>query len=141
MVNTPALIVAVYLLVTTRLAGIRTAPAKYDEQIALALEILKDVAGKDSEHGGAEKADVDKCMREVRDQRWTQMDWFYNITAGSGLGVDEGLEEDVDTIPIEEEAESEQQLPGKRKLNRPDSVDQEYLQVGLGTMVRLRFQA
>ncbi len=141
-VKIPALIVAVYILVTTRLAGTETVPDEYRNRRALALDIVKDAARKDEadmEVGNVDNADIDNCMREVKDQKWTQMDWFGNITPGSGVGLDEGAEDDEDGSD-DEEADERVLLPvARRTTGQRDSLEQDYLQAGLGTMVRDSF--
>lgn len=93
-------------------------------------------AGEDAERTEIGVADVDHCMREVKNQHWTEMDWFENIPAGAGIGGDERTEEAVEDDPDDEEAEEGHVLPVKRtEVNRIDSSGQDYLQAGLGTMV------
>ena len=136
-VKIPALIVAVYILVTTRLAGTETVPDEYRNRSALALEIVKDFRAADMEVGNA---DIDNCMREVMDQKWTQMDWFQNITPGTGVGLDEGAEDDDEDGSDDDEADEGVLLPvARRTIGQRDSLEQDYLQAGLGTMVRDSF--
>lgn len=139
-VQIPALIVAVYILVTTRLAGTETAPEQYQNRKTLALEIVKDAVGKDFAQVEVGNADIDNCMREFKDRKWTQMDWFGNIAPGAGVGLDGESEDDADDASDHDEADEGGLLPMTRgSVDRRDSLDQGYLQVGLGTMVRTFF--
>ena len=131
----PALVIAIYLIVRTRLIGLPTRPEEYNQQLDLALEISKEAAAEDEERANVARADIDKCMRDVRDQQWTQMDWFENIPVGIGvgLGADEGLRENQLS---ESEAEEQQQLlPLRSSVGRLEPLERDYLQAGLGTMV------
>lgn len=133
-IQTPALIVALYLLVTTRLTGVQRKPAEYSWQQNRAMDILKELVGEEVEHKDVEEADVKRCMAEIRDQQWTQMDWFANIPVGAGVG-DSG-EEAADRASGDDKADDRQVLPMKRKkFDRSDLIHKEYLQAGLGTMV------
>lgn len=134
-VKIPALIIIVFLLVTTRLAGVATPPTEYLRRKDLALAILKEEATEAEE---TQNVDVDACMREVKDQHWLEMDWFENIQVGAGVGIDDG-EEDEDSASDDEEAGEGQFLPGiKRGSWNPDLSDGDYLQAGLGTMMQDR---
>ena len=135
-VQIPALIVAVYILVTTRLAGTETVPYEYQTRRTLALEIVKNAAGKDDAVMEVGNADIDDCMREVKHQKWTQMDWFGNITTGGGVDLDEGAKDDAEDGSDDEEADEGSLLPVTRRSMGRDSLEQHYLQAGLGTMVR-----
>lgn len=134
--NVSALIVAVYLFVRTRLAGVKTPSAEYQRQKTLALDILKKFAGKDAKQEELEVADVDECARKFGEHRWTEMDWFENIPIGIGLGVVEGSENVADDASGDEEFGGEQLIPVLRSTSRlSHTADHEYLQPGLGTMV------
>ena len=137
-VKIPALIVAVYILVTTRLAGTGTAPEEYQNRSTQALEVVKDAARKDEASIEVGIIDVDNCMREIKDQKWTQMDWFRNITTGAGVGLDEGAEDDAEDRSENDEGDEGDILPVTRRIvGNQDSLERDYLQAGLGTMVRL----
>ena len=136
-VNIQALIVAVYILVTTRLGGTETAPDEYQNRRNFALEIVKEAGRKGEADVEVSSADIDNCMREVKDQKWTHMDWFSNITPGAGVGLDKRVEDDVDGGPDDDEADEGGLLPGTRRtIGNRDSLEQDYLQAGLGTMVK-----
>lgn len=136
-VNLQALIVAVYILVTTRLGGTETAPDEYQNRRNLALEIVKEAGRKGEADVEVSSADIDNCMREVKDQKWTHMDWFANITPGAGVGLDKRAEDDVEGEPDDDEADEGGLLPVTRRIiDSRDSLEQDYLQAGLGTMVK-----
>lgn len=140
-IKTPALIIAVYVFATTRLSGIPFSSGKFPQLRSQALKIVTTSAGEDAERGDVDDADVDHCMREVKNQQWTEMDWFENIPAGVGVGTDEGIEEPVDDGLDDEETEEGHLLPVKRRDNdRSGAAHQDYLQAGLGTMVRPSFK-
>jgi len=132
----PALIVALYLLITTRLAGVEKKPAEYSTQRTYVLNTLNELVESEVAPQDAEEADIDDCMAKIRDRQWTKMDWFANIPVGTGIGGSE--EEAVDDASSDEDANAVQLLPVKRrKLDTRESADQTYLQAGLGTMVSL----
>lgn len=136
-IKTPALIVAVYFLVTTRLAGTETVPVEYRNRRTLALDVVNDAAGKDEAYVEVGNADIDNCMREFKDHRWTQMDWFGNIVPGAGLGLDEAEEDHAKDGSDDDEADDGGLLTvARRMIGKQDSLEEDYLQAGLGTMVK-----
>ena len=136
-IKVQALIVAIYILVTTRLAGTETAPDEYQHRRDRALEIVKDSSRTDEADVEVSGADIDNLMRALKDQKWTHMDWFENITPGAGVGLDKRVEDDVPDGSDDDEADEGSLLPVTRKvLGTRDSLEQDYLQVGLGTMVK-----
>lgn len=132
-VKISALIIAVYFIVTTRLAGVGTPPNEYSRQKGEALAIIK-AGGDSAELEDLGDADVDTCMREIRDRGWTLLDWFANIREGTGLGA--GGTEDDEGEASQDEAEK---LPVQLQSSKGDvdvqDMDKDYLQAGLGTMV------
>ena len=133
------LIVAVYMIVTTRLAGTETAPDAYQNQRNLALGILNDAAGKDEAYREVGGGDIDSCMRVFKEMNWTQMDWFENITPGAGVVMDEGAGDDTQDRYEDDEADESLLHVTRRNVSRRDSMGQDYLQAGLGTMVTTSF--
>ena len=133
-VKTPALIVAVFILATTRLSGAEMPASEYQRQRAQGLQTLYELAGEEMPIEGVGNLDVDNCMRQIRDQGWTEMDWFENIPAGAGLDISDGMDEDADDN--EDTAEGEKLLPMLRKhVGKVGLAEADYLQPGLGTMV------
>ena len=136
-VKIQALLVAVYILVTTRLTGTETAPSEYQARKNLALKIVMDASRQDEAHTEVGNADIDECMREVKKHKWTQMDWFRNIPLGAGIDLDSGVGHNVEDRSHSEEAEEEDLLPTTRRvIGSRKSPERDYLQAGLGTMVK-----
>ena len=136
-VKTQALIVAVFILVITRLSGTETAPDEYRSRRNLALQIVKDASGKEEVDVDVSSADIDDCMREVKAQKWTHMDWFENIIPGAGVGLEERAEDDVENVRDDDDDDEGALLPVTRSsIGGRDSLEQNYLQAGLGTMVK-----
>lgn len=135
----PALIVALYLLITTRLAGVDKKPAEYSMQRTYALNNLNELVESEVAHEVAEEVDIDDCMANIRDRQWTKMDWFTNIPVGTGVTGGMGGEgKAADDTSSDEDTDAVQLLPVKRKeLDTGKSADRVYLQAGLGTMVSL----
>ena len=141
-VKLQALIVAIYILVTTRLAGTETAPNTYQKRRDLALEIVKNASMKYEADVEVSNADIDDCMREIKDQKWTQMDWFRNITQGAGVGLVLGGEDEVEDGSGSDEVDDEGVLPmAMRTRGSEDILEQSFLQAGLGTMVKTSFSS
>lgn len=108
--------------------------SEYQRQRGQALQAIYELAGEEMGTEDVGNLDVDNCMRQVRDQGWTEMDWFENIPAGAGLDVSDGMDEFAETN--EDPGEGEQLLPVMRKnVGRIGLADPDYLQAGLGTMV------
>ncbi|KAL2050114.1 hypothetical protein ABVK25_009617 [Lepraria finkii] len=96
--KTPALIVAVYVWVTARLAWSEAPAVEYQQQRNSAVEMLKGLAQVVDEMRSFDHDDVDTCMHQIVDNQWTKMDWFENVPAGTGLGVGDGLEDKKRTL-------------------------------------------
>ena len=108
--------------------------SEYQRQRGQALQTLYELAGEEIRMEDVGNLDVDNCMRQVRDQGWTDMDWFENIPAGAGLDVSDGMDEVFDGN--EDAAEGEQLLPMLQKhVGKVGLAEADYLQPGLGTMV------
>lgn len=108
--------------------------SEYQRQRGQALQMLQQLARTEMGMEDIGNLDVDNCMRQVRDQGWTEMDWFENIPAGAGLDVSDGMDEVADDY--EDPGEGEQLLPLTRKhVGKVGLADANYLQAGLGTMV------
>ncbi|KAL9631808.1 MAG: hypothetical protein Q9164_005693 [Protoblastenia rupestris] len=128
LIKIPALIIVVFFLVATRLAGIATPSKRYVYQRELALTMMKELAAQDVELEEVDNADVDALMRQVGARKWTEMDWFGNIQLGSGTDIEEDEANIVDEGPL---------IPGtRRKIRILEESEPEYLQPGLGTMMQ-----
>lgn len=108
--------------------------SEYQRQRGQALQTLYELAADEMGVEDVGNLDVDNCMRQVRDQHWTETDWFENIPAGAGLDVSDGLDKVADDN--EDHAKGEQLLPMLRKhVGKVGLAEADYLQPGLGTMV------
>ena len=136
-VKTQALIVAVFILVTTRLSGTETAPDEYRSRRNLGLQIVRDASGKEEADVEVSSADIDNCMREVKAQKWTHMDWFENIIPGAGVGLEKRADDDVEDVCDADDTDEGDLLPATRSsIGGRDSLERNHLQAGLGTMVK-----
>lgn len=134
--KTPALIVAVYVWVTARLAWSEAPAVEYQQQRNSAVEMLKGLAQVVDEMRSFDHDDVDTCMHQIVDNQWTKMDWFENVPAGTGLGVGDGLKGEGEHYDGLDNAEEGLLLPvEQREVDKSGAADQDYLQAGLGTMV------
>ena len=131
-----ALIVAVYCLVITRLAGVGIAQDEYERQKNLSLAILKESFREVFEGEDVQEIDVDECTKQFKDRQWTRMDWFGNIPVGVGVGsTNDASEVAADAISDDEEAEEGRILPMQKNAGMLDFGNEDFLQAGLGTMV------
>ena len=133
----PALLVAVYLVVTTRLTGVGMPQDHYERQKRLALTTLKESFGEVLEGDDIQEIDVDECTKQFNDRQWTQMDWFGNIPVGIGVGAIDTWKDGAEAASDDEEAEEGQILPMEKNVGMLESGNLEFLQAGLGTMVNL----
>lgn len=147
-----ALIVAVGLLVCACLSGKTTSPAEYARQKILGLDSLRgrfppadavavrtrqEEEMKDDDNSFDNPAHVDAWLREIRDQRLTEMDWFKNVGQGTGLNVTNGGEDEDGEEGHQKgnEEEADEGLWTARRRLEDGEEGKEYLQAGLGTMV------
>lgn len=131
----PAMMVAVYLFVTTRLSGVEITPGEYSQVRGTALEMLNSIDAGQADIEVVDGGDVDEWLREIRDRGWTSLDWFENVGEGTGLGLD-GIR--VANGASEDDLGSEQEkMPMKQSLISLDRSKKNTLQAGLGTMVSI----
>lgn len=131
----PAMMVAVYLFVSTRLSGVEITPGEYSQVRGRALEILNSIDAGQAEREVVDGEDVDEWLREIRDRGWTSLDWFENVGEGTGLGLDEIR---VANGASEDDLGSEQEkMQMKQNLISLDRSKKNTLQAGLGTMVSI----
>ena len=134
-VNIPALIIVVFIFVTTRLTGVETDPHEFDRRREKALETIKIALQRISESTSCSGEDVARCMREAREHQWVNMDWFSNVKVGSGLDRDAASVSDEDVEDLEEDSVM---IFAMRHAVEPATFSEEYLQPGLGTMLEER---
>lgn len=133
-----ALVVAVYILVRTRLSGVETDPKDYTTQRDKAVAAMSELREDHDPLIELELSDVDSWMREIGQGRWTEMDWFENIGEGTGLAVNKPRAASNDTSLDSDVDEDDNLLLGRHKPAKY-TAEKPYLQPGLGTMVSLRF--
>jgi len=138
-IKVPALLIALTLIVYTRLAGVETPSEEYLRQIELALALVKESLVGNSDLQDVDRDDVAICMRRFGENRWSDMDWFHNIQTGSGVGgdvVNPGASEELQS---EDDVTCDVPLSVSRHGDRNmDLSEAEYLQAGLGTMIQDR---
>ena len=128
-----ALVIAIFLLVKTRLSGLQTGASEYQRQVELSALTLEEVS-KPADEKNAAKADVDSCLKSIRDRHWTQLDWFTNVPQKTGLGDRDMEVESENASDLEADYEKSQSV--HRSMVEHFDEDADYLQPGLGTMVR-----
>lgn len=148
----PALIVAVGLIVCACLSGKSTSPEEYAQRKTLGLNSLRGrfppadaVAGRAGQEEDLtvddndiyNSAHVDAWLREIRDRRLTESDWFKNVGQGSGLNVGNGGEDEGGEEGHHEGNEEEADEDSWTAMRQLEGGVEEkgYLQAGLGTMV------
>ncbi|KAL2044299.1 hypothetical protein N7G274_003004 [Stereocaulon virgatum] len=138
-IKTPALIVAVYVWVTARLAWSEKPAIEYQQQRNSAVNIFESLAQLPHEMRSFDHEDVDTCMRQIKEHQWTEMDWFENIPVGTGLGLSDSREVQAESEDGLAETEEEQLLPVQQRIvSKNGATDPDYLQAGLGTMMQDR---
>lgn len=134
-VKLPALLVAVFLVVYTRLSGVETPTDEYSRRIRLALATVGESVDGNADIENVGEEDVNLCMRKIGEQQWTRMDWFANIPIGSGVG-EPGDESGPTEIQVETDIEDDLLVVNRRVKGWPVVSEKEYLQPGLGTMMQ-----
>lgn len=129
-----SLIVAVYMLVRTRLSGVETDPSTVSEQRDTALTVLIQVRNGEETSTAIDPTSVMDWMQEIRRGRWTELDWFSNVTVGAGLGLDDPEA----THPIDSDrgdSDDDEPVAHGKRAAREYGAEKPYLQPGLNTMV------
>ena len=138
-IKMPALIVAVYVWVTARLAWSEKPAIEYHQQRNSAVDVFEGLAQIPDEISGFDHGDVDICMRQIKENQWTEMDWFENVPVGTGLGLSDGREDEAESEDGFDDTEEGLLLPVQQKtVSKNGATDPDYLQAGLGTMVWYR---
>lgn len=129
-----ALVVAVYILVRTRMSGVETDSRGYLAQRDKALTVLREFRSKEGSAVVLDPVNVDEWMRETRRGHWLEMDWFENIEPGAGVSVE--AQGDNNAFRDSEVEGDEDFIASKHRFDAY-TTEQTFLQPGLGTMVRL----
>jgi origin recognition complex subunit 6 len=146
----PALLGAVYFFVRTRLQGVETSGKEYIEQREKVLEGLeqarKEVDAKKGKGKGEDRdalfwkgwedvgtGDVDAYLQEISGRGWLDLDWFQNVIEGSGLELEQGVDEEW----LEDEEMRKVEIT-RARLERKDALKRGVLMGGLGTMMQDR---
>ncbi|KAL9610114.1 MAG: hypothetical protein Q9167_005160 [Letrouitia subvulpina] len=133
-----ALIVAVFMIVRTRLSGKQTTAKDYPRLRDQALTIIRESpAVKDIEDTKAAES-VGDWMREIGRGGWQGLDWFKNIDEGVGLAVEDFPEIENTTTLGANDAERDEMDTADRFLLNGSHANEDYLQPGLGTMMQDR---
>ncbi|KAL8931000.1 MAG: hypothetical protein Q9208_000101 [Pyrenodesmia sp. 3 TL-2023] len=132
-----ALVIAVYVLVRTRLLGVETDPNGYSAQRDDAVMAMSELRADDEPSIRLDSASVDCWMREINKSRWTDMDWFENVGEGTGLAIDRILTGSDDSLNKSDVDEDETLVHGGHSSNS-FLAEKPYLQPGLGTMMQPR---
>lgn len=129
-----ALIVAVYILVRTRLSGVETDLNGYSAQRDKAMAILRELRSDGESLIVLDPASVDEWMRETKRGKWLEMDWFENIEQGAGLSIDNAQDRTRDSSEDIDIDGDDDFLVSKHRPNVYTAWES-FLQPGLGTMV------
>lgn len=129
-----ALIVAVYILVRTRLSGVETDTNRYPAERDEILDILGELRSVEEPSDVLDPTKVDEWMREIQRGQWLEMDWFENIGQGAGLDLDHAQGRKSDVSDDSDIDGDEDFLVTKHRSDR-FTVKKPFLQPGLGTMV------
>jgi len=141
-VNVAALVIAVYVLVYTRLSGVSMTPEEFIRQRTAAIEAIQGSGFKEAideaSNGSDVAAHVNSWMREVSSKGWTELDWFANVPEGCGLSLDTGPA-GADEVSGDEREDLLHSSSIVERLEVDDDEDYNVLRPGLGTMVGKAF--
>lgn len=139
-VNVAALVMAVYVLVYTRLSGVSMTPEEFIRQRTAAIAAIQgsgiQEAIDEASTGADVAARVNSWMREVSSNGWTGLDWFANVPEGCGLNLDTVGADEVSGDEREDLLNSSSIV---ERLEVDNDEDQNVLRPGLGTMVGKAF--
>lgn len=141
-VSVAALVIAVYVLVYTRLSGVSMTPEEFIRQRTAAIEAIQGCgiqgAIDEASDGSDVVARVNSWMREVSSKGWTELNWFANVPEGCGLGLGTGPA-GVDEVSGDEREDLLHSSSIVERLEVDDNEDYDVLRPGLGTMVGKAF--
>ncbi|KAL8693713.1 MAG: hypothetical protein Q9218_001514 [Villophora microphyllina] len=133
-----ALIVAVYILVRTRLSGAGLDTERYALQRAEALAIVRQLRHGEDESVTLDPGLVNEWLVEIGKGRWTELDWFTNVEEGGGMGFEGSEAENSDEHDRSNTDNEEGSIPKSKGLNWQTGIAS-FLQAGLGTMMQEKF--
>lgn len=141
-VNVAALVIAVYVLVYTRLSGVPMTPQEFIRQRTASVEAIHGSGIQEAVDEASNCSDisarVNTWMREVSGNGWIELDWFANVPEGCGLSLDTGSA-GVDQISGEEQEDLLHRSSMVERLEVDEDEDHNILRPGLGTMVGIVF--
>jgi len=136
------LVIAVYVLVYTRLSGVSMTPEEFIRQRAAGIEAIQgsgmQEAIDEASNGSDVAARVNIWMREVSSKGWTELDWFANVPEGCGLSLDTGPA-GTGGVSGDEREDLLHSSSIVERLEVDDDEDYNVLRPGLGTMVGKAF--
>ena len=132
----PALIIAVYFFVATRLSGKETTGQEYTRQKHEALALMENWEVGRRERGKVVEKDVDAWLKEINAKGWLQREWFQNIKYGGGLEKEEDEEDRLSQSGQDSDGGDQNGREKSSRKRKKHSADQETPVYGLGTMVR-----
>ncbi|KAL8705069.1 MAG: hypothetical protein Q9201_001795 [Fulgogasparrea decipioides] len=132
-----ALIVAVYILVRTRLLGVELDFKEYPAQRDEALSIVSQFRNGDEPTLSVQPAAVNEWLRGIGQGGWTELDWFANVVEGAGLGLeDSGVKAAGDSD--DNDTDEDNDLAQTKCKSAWESEEHSFLRPGLGTMMQER---
>ncbi|KAG8527660.1 uncharacterized protein KY384_007813 [Bacidia gigantensis] len=132
-----ALSIAIYFFVSSRLAGVEIKSDEWRQKTNIGLSVINELFHEGFEVTQISESDVQLHMRQIAEHRWTDMDWFYNIELGSGVGIPLPDERNSQGGALRVERNERQEFPGRPKAStKNQQPGVEFLQPGLGTMMQ-----
>lgn len=132
--NISALIIVIFLVVYARLAAVKTPPEIFLKQKTTGFAVLREYLGEEAAgEAKSNDADFDGLIVEIKDKGWTEMDWFENVTPGTGVGPTTTVDEEIEEDSITKDATLDESV---LVFQDHDETEKDFLQAGLGTMVR-----
>ncbi|KAL8642080.1 MAG: hypothetical protein Q9228_001190 [Teloschistes exilis] len=128
-----ALIVAVYILVRTRLSGSGLNTKDYALQRDKALAIVSELRHGDNQGVTLESGVVNEWLVEIARGCWRELDWFTNVEEGADAGARASEVEDSDKYDSSHTDDDEGFVSRNRGLDW-QIEEASFLQPGLGTM-------
>ncbi|KAI4205724.1 MAG: hypothetical protein LQ350_000221 [Teloschistes chrysophthalmus] len=133
-----ALIVAVFILVRTRLSGSGLDTKDYALQRDEALAIVGELRHGDDQFVTPESGDVNEWLVEIARGCWRELDWFTNVQEGADGGARDSEAEDSDKHDSSHTDDDDGFATRNRRLGW-QMGEAPFLQPGLGTMMQDKF--